>query len=222
MTSIDKGAFSECKNLTKVFVEDIAAWCGIDFGNYGANPLYCAHHLYSDDNTEITDVVIPNGVTSIGKFTFYGCYGLTSITIPNSVTSIGEKVFYDCTGLTSVTIGNSVTSIGSLAFYYCSELTSVTVLNPTPPTIDENVFHNQWNITLYVPKGSKEAYRTSGYWNWFKEIVEIDPSGIDQIMGSENGKATIFTIDGKHVYNPKKGVNVIRMQDGTMRKIVMK
>jgi hypothetical protein len=41
-------------------------------------------------------------------------------------------------------------------------------------------------------------------------------------MGSENGKATIFTIDGKHVYNPKKGVNVIRMKDGTTRKVVVK
>jgi hypothetical protein len=41
-------------------------------------------------------------------------------------------------------------------------------------------------------------------------------------MDSENGKATIFTIHGKRVDNPKKGVNVIRMKDGTMRKVVVK
>ena len=136
--------------------------------------------------------------------------------------NIGDYAFYNCISLTSVTIGNSVTSIGNLAFYDCSGLTSVTVLNPTPIAISENVFTNQINATLFVPKGSKEAYQATAFWGWFKEIVEIDPSGIDKIMGSENGKATIFTIDGKCVDNPKKGVNVIRMKDGTTRKIVMK
>ena len=47
-------------------------------------------------------------------------------------------------------------------------------------------------------------------------------TGIEQIMGSENGNAMIFTIDGKRVDNLKKGLNVIRMKDGTTRKVVVK
>ena len=47
-------------------------------------------------------------------------------------------------------------------------------------------------------------------------------TGIDQIMGSENGKAMIFTIDGKRVDNLKKGLNVICMKNGTMRKVVVR
>ena len=58
---------------------------------------------------KIKNVVIKNGVTSIGRFAFSGCTGLTSITIPNSVTSIGDYVFRGCSGLTSITIPNSVT-----------------------------------------------------------------------------------------------------------------
>ena len=77
--------------------------------------------------SNIKSVVIENGVTSIGKYAFNGCTGLTSVEIPDSVTSIGEYAFNGCTGLTSVTIGNGVTSIGYSAFNDCIFLTSVEV-----------------------------------------------------------------------------------------------
>jgi len=67
----------------------------------------------------IKNVIIKDGLTTIGDKAFYGCSGLTSVTIPNSVTSIGNRAFYDCSGLTSITIPNSVTSIGGDAFYNC-------------------------------------------------------------------------------------------------------
>ena len=73
------------------------------------------------------DVVIPNGVTSIGGLAFYGHKDVTSVTIPDSVTSIETNAFVSCKGLTSVTIPGSVTSIGHHAFYSCSSLTSVSI-----------------------------------------------------------------------------------------------
>ena len=84
---------------------------------------------WDSQRDKIKTVVIKDGVTSIGKYAFFWCSGLTSITIPNSVTSIGEHAFANCSGLTSITIPNSVTSIGNGAFSGCSGLTSITIPN---------------------------------------------------------------------------------------------
>ena len=73
------------------------------------------------------EVVIPEGVTKIGKTAFEGCKGLTGVTIPTGVTEIGVAAFFGCTGLTSVTIPAGVTEIGQSAFYGCTGLTSVTI-----------------------------------------------------------------------------------------------
>ena len=117
VTIIGSGAFYECTGLKDVYITDIGKWCGISFDNWSATPFSYAHNLYLN-GTLTTNLVIPNGVTSISNFAFYECTGLTSITIPDSVTSIGESVFSWCTSLTSITIPDSVTSIGSGAFSY--------------------------------------------------------------------------------------------------------
>jgi hypothetical protein len=74
-----------------------------------------------------TEVVIPEGVTGIGKYAFCNCNSLTNITIPPSVTEIGGWAFNDCSLLTSITISEGVTRIGGAAFYDCSSLTNITI-----------------------------------------------------------------------------------------------
>ena len=107
------------------------------------------NHFILDKDTivrGVTSVTIPNSVTSIGNYAFYGCSGLTSVTIGNSVTSIGSRAFGGCTGLTSVTIPNSVTSIGNYAFYGCRALTSVTIPNSVT-SIERNAFYDCTGLT---------------------------------------------------------------------------
>ena len=145
VTRIGVGAFSHCTGLISVHISDIDAWCKIAFSDSSSNPLSYAHHLYLGEE-EITDLVIPNSVTSIGNYAFRACSGLTSVTIPNSVTSIGGYAFSWCSGLTSVTIGNSVTSIGNSAFENCSSLTSVTIGNSVT-SIGENAFLDCTGLT---------------------------------------------------------------------------
>ena len=128
VTSIGDWAFDDCSGLKEVHISDLAAWCRIDFSHEYSNPLLYAHNLYLNGEL-VTDLVIPNSVTSIENYAFSGCSGLTSITIPNSVTSIGSSAFSGCSGLTSITIPNSVTSIGSSAFSGCSGLTSIEIPN---------------------------------------------------------------------------------------------
>ena len=99
VTSIGYSAFSGCSGLEGVYITDIAAWCAIDFYDYDSNPLYYAHNLYLNGEL-VTDLVIPEGVKSIGDYAFYGCGSLTSITIGSGVTSIGDRAFEDCGRLT--------------------------------------------------------------------------------------------------------------------------
>ena len=163
VTSIGEYAFEECDHLTAVYYTgDVAGWSRIAFG-YDANPLLYAENLYINDSL-VTDLVIPNGVTSIGFAAFEGCTSLTSVTIPNSVTSIGEWAFSGCSGLTSVIIPDSVTAIGSRAFNKCTGLSSVTIGNGVA-TIGSYAFYNCFTLTsITIPNSvtSIRAYAFSG------------------------------------------------------------
>ena len=79
--------------------------------------------------TQIVNIVIEEGVTSIGSQAFWVCPNLTKVTIPNSVTSIGENTFRDCSSLTEINLPSGVTSIGKKAFMDCSSLAKVTIPN---------------------------------------------------------------------------------------------
>jgi hypothetical protein len=78
-------------------------------------------------NKRIISVIIPEGVTVIGKSAFENSGQLVSVTIPNSITIISDRAFSECRALTTITIPNSVTAIGNLAFYECSRLESLTL-----------------------------------------------------------------------------------------------
>ena len=112
VTSIGNNAFKGCSGLTSVHISDLAAWCKIYFfvaenNPPESNPLKYAHHLYLN-GTEITDLEIPNSVTSIGQYAFYGCSGLTTIKIPTTVAlgDIGDGAFHECTNLKLVRMYN--------------------------------------------------------------------------------------------------------------------
>jgi hypothetical protein len=113
VTSIGEGAFESCYGLTGVYITDLAAWCNIDFADYGSNPFlnltggpidaaFSRVNLYLN-NELVTDLVIPDGVTTIKDYAFRGCK-ILSVTIPESVTSIGKCPFALCTYLTNITV----------------------------------------------------------------------------------------------------------------------
>ena len=126
MTQIGGGAFEGCSALKAVYITDLAGWCGVLFVDAEANPLTHAHNLYHN-GALLTDLVVPDGVTTIGRWAFYDCKHLTSVTMPNGVTEIGQNAFSKCTALTSATVSDSVVEIGESAFANCTALTTVTI-----------------------------------------------------------------------------------------------
>ena len=103
-----------------------------------------------------------------------------------SVKAIDDRAFYGYSEMNSITIPNSVASIGNSAFANCISLTSVTVNWEEPIIINTSPFESPDNIVLYVPVGCKSAYESANYWNSFKDIREINPSGSSVISFADS------------------------------------
>jgi hypothetical protein len=131
--------------------------------------------FYKDGLHSIT---LPDTITHIWEYAFWGSEDLTSVNIPSSVAEIGKYAFGRCECLTTLTISGANTKIGERAFEDCKQLRKVTVLSSVPPGLDGYVFEktNIEEATLYVPAGSVEAYANAYGWKMFKEIKEIDPN----------------------------------------------
>ena len=128
VTEIGVWAFESCTSLQNIYITDLTAWCNISGLNYLMLYNSSSKNLYLN-NELVTNLVIPDSITSIGDGAFHGCSSLTSVEIPDSVTSIGKWVFANCTSLTSIEIPDSVTSIGNCVFEGCNSLTSVEILD---------------------------------------------------------------------------------------------
>ena len=128
MRQIAINAFDHCsiKTLTLVSWKQLCE--DILFEHSSSNPLACASHLYfsSDLEHEVTEWIIPEGITKINPYVFLGLERMTSVTLPNTLTEIDNEAFWGCTGLTEIIIPASVTTIGYGAFAYCNKITKVT------------------------------------------------------------------------------------------------
>ena len=188
-------AFGDCTGLTRVNINNLADWCGTIFEGIKSNPLSSAHHLYLN-NSEVINLNIPNNVTSVGQYAFYGCSSLQSVVFPDNVTSIGISSFSHCTGLNALDIPSTITSIGDYAFKNCTGLASLT-LPSNMSSISYGVFYNCTGLTeihvgatvppviagsttfnnvptaipVYVPLGSAPSYQAAQYWSRFTNYV---------------------------------------------------
>ena len=126
VTTIGEYAFFRCSSLTDVSITDLDAWCRIDFANYSATPMKYAKNIWLDGQ-KIVSVTVPEGVTEVKAYTFYGFKDLIQVTLPEGVTTIGVGAFADCSSLISITIPEGVTAIGEDAFYRCNSLKDVSI-----------------------------------------------------------------------------------------------
>ena len=151
--------------------------------------------------SSLTSIEIPDGVTSIGMSVFDSCSSLTSIEIPVGVTSLKDFVFYGCSSLTSITIPEGLTSIGSSAFESCSSLTSIAILAGVT-SIGESAFKDCIKLnTIYCYKNST-ADKYTDYPSIAKKVYLDDATTTAFNFNSSTGTITGYSGSEKVVNIP--------------------
>lgn len=154
LKEVGKGNFADCSSLNSVLIQDLSAWCMINFADADANPLRTSGKLIINGE-EIIDLVIPDDVTHIGSCAFWPCANLTSITIGEHVSSIGNSAFYGCSSLTSVVCyPRRVPHTGSYVFNFSNDALE--------------------NCKLYVPSCALSEYQNTEPWKNFQDINCLD------------------------------------------------
>lgn len=161
---VGKDVFSNCYLSIRInYTGNIASWCENEIS--GRQWLMeRAGTLYIGGKEVTGELIIPNGVKSIGSFAFRNCSSLKYVTIPDGVTSVGNAAFGNCSKLTSITIPESVTSIGDSVFARCGSLTSVTI--PAGVTgIGESTFEGCSSLTSVTIPAGVTSIGKSAFWN---------------------------------------------------------
>lgn len=173
--------------------------------------------------TNLTSIDIPYTTEEIGHNAFSKCTSLKSIELPYSLNNMGISVFYGCTALTSVTIPKNIRYISDYTFSYSNSLKSIYALNPQGIGIKGKPFeeYTQSQCTLYVPEGSMYNYQCWEEWNAFNHIVEFSPTGINGVhSAAERREVERYDTSGRRQTSPTKGLNIVRFNDGTTRKVM--
>ena len=149
ITEIKSLAFSGCSNLQNIYINDISSWCNIDFYGEYATPLRFGAKLYLN-NELVTDLIIPNYVTSIKKYTFSYYKSLQSVTIPVGIKEIGYEAFSNCENLQSLYCNATIPAKGNYFMFF---------------NIDSAA-------KIYVPISSGDTYKAAEYWSDYASMIE--------------------------------------------------
>ncbi len=182
VTTIGDLAFYNCNSIEKVYITSLESWMNISFLNAGSSPLCYGADLYLNGEL-LTELIIPDSITTINSYWFRGCTSITSVTIPDSVTTIGEYAFDYCDSLTSVTIPDSVTTIGVYAFRNCYSIEKVYITS----------LESWTNISFYDSYSSPLYYGADLYLNGKLLTELIIPDSITTINSYSFRQCTSLT-----------------------------
>ena len=193
------GTFKDCTSLTSIDLPESVSSLNGTF----------------KDCTSLTTIDLPESVSYLDS-TFCGCTSLTTIDLPKSVISL-DSTFYGCTSLTSVNmLGDNALYLGN-TFKDCPNLRAIRLFSPIP-SIPREFPELSDNVTIYVPKGSYMSYRVTG-WGAYN-LMEFDAVGIDTpVRTNKAGVPEYYSIEGKLLTSPQRGVNIVREADGTTKKV---
>lgn len=216
LTGIGSRVFDKCNNLCSVYISDLESWCKIKFENPSSNPFYYSQqyfktHLYLN-NSEITNVVIPDGIRIISQYAFLGCNSLLSIDIPESVDYIAHDAFEYCSSLTAITISKNVNYVGKDAFMGCSGLTSVTIPNSIIEIEDETFSGCSSLVSVEFPDNltyiGTDAFRDCRSLASVTIPSKVTKIGLHPFSNCSN-LSNIKVESGNHIYDSRNDCNAL-------------
>lgn len=172
----------------------------------------------------LESVNIPSGVKYICGHTFWQSK-IRNVVFPSSVEYI--EGFERCPNLTSIFILGNVGLIEN-SFSYCENLKDVYCYSETVPDLRFSFYSQYSNIihaTLHVPANSLDLYKNDYYWGKFESIVPLTdndtvPTNVHTLQKRNNATPiTMYSLDGKLISKPQRGLNIIRISDGTTKKV---
>ena len=173
-------------------------------------------------NTSLETVRITDKETEISENEFYGCTSLKSVSMGDGIATIGKYAFSGCSALESFSFGTGLNSIGDEAFSDCTGMKKLVSKTATPPVCGPQALDdiNKWECTLYVPQESLDAYKSAAQW---KEFFFLE-TGIKDVPDTSSSatESERYSTDGTRLASPQKGINIIRMSDGTVKKVLVK
>lgn len=216
---IGEAAFGSCNSYLEISLEGNNSFYKMENGIL----LSKDGSLLLHTSRNIDDVVsIPNTVVRIGAWALSE-HANEKLVVPDNVQTIGEYAFLNLIHLSSITLGSSIKEIEQCAFWGCYNITSFVLRATTPPATSNVKFSTeQLEATLVVPKGCLNVYKNSTYdWSKFANIVEGDVTGVDSVINSsDNTPTTIYDANGMKRQSLAKGLNIIRMANGSIRKVL--
>ncbi len=212
VTFVDAYAFEYCENLASITVAaGNTSYCSVDGVLFSADKTVLVEYPMAKEGTSYTipagvtelgdhcfsnsslqNIVIPEGVTIIGRSAFDDCAELTALSLPEGVTSIGSDAFSFCYALADINIPSTVTSIDGWAFCYCTSLTEI-VLPNSVTSLDTAVFQGCEGLTSITLPESLTSLSYLMFTNC-SNLTEVHlPSTITYISGQIFKECTSMT-----------------------------
>lgn len=217
VSDIDKNVFFDCNGLNKIEVDELNRCFSSDNGvlfNKAKTKLI----QYPVGKTDV-EYTVPEGVTTIGDYSFFSCVNLNNIKMPRELKTIEKGAFKECTDLDNVEIPKGATYIGGQAFHGCGGLNQI-VISETVTNIDMDAFNGCDNLTIYgIANSYAEKYANENGINFsaLEEfivengvLIEYNGSGGDIVIP---GDMRITSI-GKYVFCNNQSITSVKIPDG--------
>ncbi|WP_407405851.1 leucine-rich repeat protein [Sodaliphilus sp.] len=226
LTNIKNLAFAGCTALVSITLPSTVSFVNMSFVDASTamttisveagNKYYMSHNgiLYDKSGKLIrcpegkvgflSNGYFPTTITTVERYAFDRCSGLTRIELPYGVKSIGEYAFRYCSGMSNCQIPSSVKTLSANAFKGCTNLSSLSCNLVTPPTMSSTSFVDCKKAILFVPYEAISAYQKADYWKDWGTVQSGAYDFYNTYSGYYTGYFTVMSTEKQTISSPKE------------------